>query len=253
MKKLIKATLFLLLCAFSVTNHAQKEVIVGGYEFPPFISLNNGRPSGMTLDLINILNNSQQKYIFKFKLTTSKERYRDFNQRKYDFIFFENIIWGWHDEPIRPSRVILNGGEVFIAKAASGRDQKYFDSLKDKALLGIQGYHYKFANFVTSKEYLQKYFNMELGTSHDENIKSVISREQPTIAIVTKSYINLFLNQNPKLRKSLIVSKKLDQTYRHTILGRVSASPTIGEVNDLIEKLKANGKLEFLWKRYGIK
>ncbi len=253
MKLYMKILLLFTLAALSSNTFARKEIMVGGYEFPPFVSINDGKPQGMTLDLIELLNKSQNKYLFKFTLTTSKRRYKDFSENKYSLIFFENIIWGWQAEPIAPSRVILNGGEVFIAKAIPGRDESFFNTLKDKTILGIIGYHYKFANLVTNREYLQKYFKMELGTGHRENINSVIDRDSPMIAIVTKSYLNLFLSKNPTLRSKLLISSKFDQIYRHTILVRQNTAPGISEINELIDKLKKKGELDKVWQKYGIK
>lgn len=235
----------------TISTFAKKEVIVGGYEFPPFVILKNNAPSGMTIDLINALNQFQEKYQFTFKPTSAKRRYLDFNKKKYDLIFFENIIWGWQEEPIEPTKVILNGGEVFIAKAQPDRDETFFSTFKGKTILGIVGYHYQFANLVTDKDYLSKYFNMRLGNNHEDNIKNVVTRKEPTIAIVTKSYLNLFLNQNPKFRDKILVSKKFDQVYRHTILVRKDNHPTTSEMNSLIDNLRKNGKLDEVWKKYG--
>mgnify|MGYP001120649023 CR=1 FL=1 len=247
----MRSLILLLSVIITATSFAKKEVIVGGYEFPPFVILKNNVPSGMALDLIAVLNQSQQDYHFKFKLTSAKRRYLDFSKKKYDLIFFESIIWGWQEEPIEPTKVILNGGEVFIAKAVPGRDKTFFSTFKGKTILGITGYHYQFANLVTDKDYLSKYFNMRLGNNHEDNIKNVVSRDKPTIAIVTKSYLNLFLNENPKFRDKLLVSDKFDQIYRHTILVRKDNHPTVTEMNNLIDTLRKKGRLDDVWKKYG--
>ncbi|CBW25966.1 putative exported protein [Halobacteriovorax marinus SJ] len=249
---MIKNVFIIFLFLLSLVVQARQVVKVGGYEFPPFVIVKNNIPTGMTLDLIETINQSQSNYKFEFVLTTAKNRYRDFNSKKYDMIFFENIIWGWQEEPIQPSQVILNGGEVFIARVEKGRDQSFFDSLKGKTIYGINGFHYKFANFVSNKGYLEKYFGMKLGNSHEENIMSVLKSDTESMAIVTESFLNLFLNKNPELRERILQSKKFDQIYRHTILLRKDVSPSLNELNSLITKMKSEGILNQIWKKYGI-
>lgn len=249
---LMKLYLVIILFLVSLSPMAKKVVLVGGYEFPPFVTLRGSVPRGMTIDLIELLNKEQSKYLFKFVPTTPDRRYIDFSTKKYDLIFFENIIWGWQEEPIEPTKVILNGGEVFITKAVDGRDKEFFSTLKDKKILGVTGYHYNFANHVTNKDYLQKYFNMTLNESHSENIRSVIKSESPTIAIVTKSYLDLFINNNPDLKDKILISNKFDQIYRHTILARKNNNPSAKELSELIDSLKQTKKIQSIWKKYGV-
>ncbi|OUR96837.1 hypothetical protein A9Q84_10900 [Halobacteriovorax marinus] len=231
---------------------ARQIVVVGGYIFPPFISQEKGNTSGITIDLIRLLNQSQEKYQFVFKLTSPKRRYKDFKGKDYDMIFFENRVWGWNKYPILASKVILKGGEVFIAKSATGRGQEYFKNLKNKKILGILGYHYQFAKFKSDRKFLKKYFNMELGTNHESNLNYIISRDQTAIAIVTKSFFNQFIKKRPELKDQYLVSEKYDQIYNHTILVRKDFSPSVREMNNFIRTLSQSHKLSGLWKKYGI-
>lgn len=94
--------------------HAQQIVKVGGYDFPPFIDKNTGNAS-LTLDLIAALNAFQKKYTFEFVETSSKRRFINFDERKYDLIFFEALEWGWQGKEVEASKVIMHGG-TFISR-----------------------------------------------------------------------------------------------------------------------------------------
>ena len=53
-----------------------------GYMFPPFVEIGEqGKVSGLTLDLIDALNKIQSEYHFEFYLTSSKRRYKDFQNK----------------------------------------------------------------------------------------------------------------------------------------------------------------------------
>ena len=231
---------------------AKTSIAVGGYVFPPFVAIENGKSVGLTIDLIKLLNEVQKKFHFTFKLTSPRRRYRDFEEGVYDLIFFENLIWGWHGKKISATEVILKGGEIFVAKAQKGRDQSFFNPLSDKLLLGILGYHYQFANFNTDRKLLKDKFNLKLSTNHKANLNYLLNREGLNVAIVTKSYFDLYLKKHPELRGKFLTSTSFDQVYNHSILVRNKSTISLNKMTDLMTKLKESNKLELLWKKYGI-
>jgi ABC-type amino acid transport substrate-binding protein len=245
-------TFLLLTTLVKNTIAAPIDVSVGGYLFPPFVYNDRDTIRGISLDLIELLNKSQSKYNFVFHLTSSKRRYKDFGNNEYSLIFFEDIKWGWKKKKVVPSDVILKGGEVFIAHASKGRGQEFFKDLKNKRILGILGYHYKFANFNADREFLNKNYNVDLRTNHLSNIHTIAKRDLNQVAIVTKSLLKQFFKENPVLRSKILVSDNMDQEYRHTILIRENSKPTKDEINKLIKNLYKNGSLKRLWKKYGI-
>ncbi len=231
---------------------APTTVKVGGYLFPPFIGQYKNEIKGITIDLIKLLNESQDEFLFKFQLTSSKRRYKDYENGEYDLLFFENLQWGWKDYDMEASNVILHGGEVFIAHAAKGRTQEYFKDISGKKILGILGYHYKFADFKTDREYLQTKFNVELRTNHESNILSISKRDLPQLAIVTKSLLTQYFKKFPQAKERILVSNELDQKYEHTILLRSNKQLTKDKLNQILKSLSESGKLKKLWDSYGI-
>ncbi len=242
-----------LLCFLGpVAAEAAPVVKVGGYNFPPFVFFNeDGSYTGLTLDMIRAINRFQQRYHFRFVPTSAQRRYRDLARGVFQMIFFESVLWGWQGRGVKPTRVYLKGGEVFIARRRPGRTLSYFDSLAGKTIAGILGYHYAFADFRTDPDYLRRTFSMVLTSSPQGNIMMVI-RGRIDLAVVTKSYLDLFLKQHPAYRKQLMISPRMDQVYRHTILIKEGTRPGVEEMNQLLEHMEKRGVLDRLWRKYGL-
>lgn len=221
-----------------------KETInVGVYNFPPFVVMNKGVAKGKTIDIINFLNIIQDKYIFKVFKTSSIRRFSDFQNSLYDIIMFENKKWGWNHYNISKSKVFHEGKEVFISLKKTGRTQDYFNDLKYKSLVGILGYHYKFNNFISDKKDLKKKFNITLVTKHSKSIEMIL-KDRADIAIITKSYLDNFMKNNKRKFSKLLISKKLDQEYKHTVLMKSDNKKiSISIMNSLLDKVIKSGIL----------
>lgn len=263
MKSIGKVVLLLIVCVWSLEGLADagtvtkpKIVKVGGYTFPPFLDIPDDpeqNVSGMTIDMIEAFNQHQSDYKFVFVSTTPKGRYRHFNNGRFDAIFFESKKWGWGGYPVDESDAYLDGGEVYIARKVAGRNQRYFDSIKDKRLMAILGYHYGFADYNSDEIYLRENFNIYLTSSHRNSIRALFSGNGiADIAVVTKAYLHQFLDRNPEYRSEILISDRLDQVYNHTILVRKAHSLSVSTVNQLLKELSEQGQLQEIWSKYGI-
>ncbi|MCP4021055.1 MAG: transporter substrate-binding domain-containing protein [Desulfobacteraceae bacterium] len=253
MKKLFLGISFIL-CAFLLntsTVTAADTIRVGGYLFPPFVEVNKGKYSGITIDLIDELNKFQEDYTFVFVNTSPKRRYTDSGKGKFDIMMFEDKNWGWKDKPVDSSDIFLKGGEVYITKADPSKDQSYFDNLKDKSFAVILGYHYGFADFNADDKYLKDNFDIQLGMIHDSNIKKVLVG-RCDVSVVTISYLKKFLKENPDKAGQLLLSDKLDQEYNHTILVKKDTAIDVLTINKLLSQMKEKGVLNRVWEKYGI-
>jgi ABC-type amino acid transport substrate-binding protein len=238
-------------CVFANTclscNNLFANVIhVGGYHFPPFVMVKQDKVVGTTKAFIQEMNKIQDKYTFKFFLTSPKRRYYDFDNKKFDLLLFEDINWGWKNKDIVASKVYLEGGEVYITKADPTKNQGYFDSLQDKQIAIIKGYHYGFANFSSDEIFLKKNFHIQFSSYHKGNILKIIF-DRADIAVVNLCYLNNFFLQHPEKKNEIMVSNKFDQRYNHTILLRKNISLTIEEINKLLTKMEKSGVLLHLW------
>jgi len=250
LKKIITAHIFMFLCIGNIS--AAEQVNVGGYIFPPFVEKNDqGKVTGMTLDLIDSLNKVQNEYHFNFVLTSSRRRYISFEQGEFDALFFENILWGWQKTHLEASKVFLEGGEVFIALKSKAKTQAYFDNIKDKSIAAMLGYHYNFAGLNSDPSFLRSTFDIHLSTDK-KNIIQLVLLNKMDIAIVTKLYLDRFLLDNPSAKSTLLISQKMDQEYNHTILIKKNSNLSAIKMNSLLDKLVHTGEYNRLLQKYSI-
>jgi hypothetical protein len=115
MNKLV--AVFLLALSFlvpSVSVQAIEIVKVGVYEFPPYVFVGE-KATGITVEMIGLMNKFQKDYKFEVVTTTPQRRYKDFNDKKFDMLLFESKGWGWLKYPIAGSIAFLKGGEHYIS------------------------------------------------------------------------------------------------------------------------------------------
>ena len=253
MKKLI---IILMILSSSVMAEERIKVIVGMYPFAPFVETridrnNEQQPSGMTIDLISALNQTQKKYSFEVIQIPPKRRYQFYKDGHYDVIFYENKEWGWDGIDIDESNSYQKGGEVYVALNKPGRGQDYFDDFTGKRMMGILGFHYGFSGFNASEDYLTKHYYMHFSYNNLKNI-TLLLKERGDIAVITKAYLQRYLTSNPEHKSKLLISEKMDQEYQHAVLVRPDIQPSVDEINSMLETLYQSGTLTKLWKKYGI-
>ncbi len=231
---------------------AVQTVQVVGAHFPPYvIKPESAEASGLLPEMLDALNGLQADYRFLMRPTAIPRRFRDFREGRVDLAVFENPEWGW--QGIAGTRIDmgLEDAELFVAKALPGRAQQYFDQLSGKRLALYNGYHYGFAGFNAEPEFLQREFNAKLTYSHDSNLRMLL-RDRADIALVTRSYLNLYQERNPEQLDSFLVSERVDQRYHHYALLRPGAPISAEQFSDLLDRLRANGSLQRIFGRYGV-
>ena len=244
---------FLLAALVYLPAWALEVVRVGGYEFPPYVEIENQQAAGATLRLLDELNQLQDRYRFQFELTSPRRRYDDFTSGRIDVMFFESPEWGWSSRgiPLNSTREFLRDSEVFVALAEGGRDERYFASLKGRSIAGIYGYHYAFAGYNDDPKKLEQEFGMSLVYSNFASIQLVLTG-RADLAIVTRSYLNRFMRDNPDAAARLLVSKRIDQVYSLRALVSEKSPVRVEEIESLLGKLRQRGTLDKLWRSAGI-
>lgn len=246
---LILALIILSATALAATE--PKEVRVGGYLFPPFIQIEGQTVTGLTIGILELLNEQQTDFHFSFVPTSPKRRYNDFKRGMFDIIFFENIEWGWKKYNLLASDVFLSGGEVFFSLNKKGITQTYFTDLRDKSIVAILGYHYSFANNETDANLLRHQFNIKLVNSPKTVINQVLNGKAD-LGIATYSYLKDQIKINPILNDKLFISEQFDQTYQHRVLLRNNGPISSDDMNRLLDQIQNNGTLVKLLAKYGL-
>lgn len=242
--------LWCLLCALASPAGAQTPVVVkvGVYPFLPF----SDGSTGLTHELVQAINAFQTEYRFETVTTSANRRYRDMADGVYTHIFFENIKWGWQPAQVEATRVYLKGdGEVFVARAQRGRGQEYFQTLQDKDILAVLGYHYAFADFEAEPELLRKRFSITFSSDNAVILRNLLAG-RGDVAVLTRSYLGRYLTEQPQDRGLVLISKRMDQEYAHTALAVRGARPSVQELNRILGQMEAAGLLGKLWSAYGV-
>jgi ABC-type amino acid transport substrate-binding protein len=237
-------------CLISVSSLAADVVKVGIYDFPPYVFIAD-KTTGITVQMIAAMNSFQKEYEFVAVPTTARRRYSDFEKNKFDMMIFESKNWGWQKYPVIASKAFVTGGEVYVTQAKPDRGQGFFSDFKNKAMIGVLGYHYQFADFNAEQDYLKKNFNL-IQTNSQEKSLELILNDRGEIAVLSKEYLNYHFTHSPEDKTKLLISKKFDQIYRHTILVRKDNELTVKYINELLGQMKQKGTLAPLWEQYGL-
>lgn len=241
-----------MLAAAVLPVEAAQTIKVAAADFPPYVlKPESGEVGGILPQLLTALNEVQQDYRFVIRPTAIPRRFRDFQDGRFDLAIFENPDWGWQGIPGARIDLGLEDVEIFVARAEPGRGQEYFKALGGKRLALYNGYHYGFAGFNPDPDYLQRAFNARLTYSHDSNLRMVL-RGRADIALVTRSYFNRYLEQNPDQAGSFLASDRVDQHYHHYALLRPDAPISAERFRTLLESLRGDGRLERIFSRYGV-
>jgi ABC-type amino acid transport substrate-binding protein len=232
---------------------AAQVVKVGAYNFPPYVLKAEGsQPQGLLPDLLTVLNQQQDDYLFELVPTSVTRRYRDFQHARFDIMLFESKAWGWKDIPLTNLDLQVEDAEIYVAKAEPGRTQAYFEQLKGKRLALYTGYHYGFANFNADPEYLAREFNAMLNYSHESNLL-MVQRGRADVTVVTRSYLHSFETMFPEQRGQLLTSSKVDQIYHHEALLRPQAPISAAALGALLQQLRTKGLLSKLYAQYQLR
>jgi len=247
-----------LVLAFAVSGGAgaqnRQPVLVGGYAFPPYVEVAaGGAASGLTLDVLDALNATQDRYDFRFFLTTPQRRYQDFEAGRFDAMLFEMPEWGWTARGIAldVSPEIATDGEVYVALATDGRDERFFDAVSTRRIAAILGYNYGFADFRNDPNELRERFDIALVNDHTATIALVL-RGRVDIGVVTESFLYRHLAADPDASTRLLISRRHDQIYSHRVVTRPGAIPTADDIAALLHGVASDGRLDAVWPRHGL-
>jgi len=242
--------IFTCLCG-SVSFAAAVQVKVGATEFPPYIKIDkDGRVTGIIVEVLAYLNSIQGKYKFVAIPASAMRRHTDFKNKVFDVSFFDNVEWGWDKTQVDVSDVFMRGKEVYIALEKPGRNEDYFSDFTNKTMVGMLGYHYGFANFNSDPEFLRKKYRMQLTSSNNGSIEMILDG-RGDIAIVSDAFLNWYLLTHPA-RRRILISKRIDQPYLHTVIVRKGLKPTTHEINGYLKQFRQSKEFERIVNRYGV-
>jgi len=244
-----------LACGLISTVSAQTKISVGVYHFPPVAAVNShDQAEGLLGDLLTELGTTNDNLSFRIVHTSPKRRHLDFQAGLYDVIFFENPGWGWESFPVEATRPILKDDELYVALKKPGRDQSFFDNVSERHIVAISGYHYGFAGLSTDNAELEQRFKIEFSHSHSRNLE-LIKADRPSlaeVAVVSRSYLQRYLNDHPDDRGRFLVSESPDQTYLLHIMARENGPIDAQTLEEMLSPLIRDGRYQRLVESHGL-
>lgn len=235
-----------------VAEEATHEVRVAGYDFPPYVEIGDDSVSGLTLDLLERLDERLDDYHFEFMEMASRRRFRQFDAHGYDLMLFELPDWGWEEIGAEMTPVLARDSDVYVAHRREGRDQSFFDEVHERRLLGYLGYHYGFAGLETDSEHLEENFDIVLSRSHERNLQLILLDRSDVgeVAILTRSFLDSQIADNPEYRDRLLISERADQEFYLRGMLHPDSKLPIEELNSAIRQLEESGELADLRRQY---
>ncbi|MCQ9426310.1 transporter substrate-binding domain-containing protein [Pseudomonas sp. LJDD11] len=232
---------------------AAQLVRVGAAHFPPYVVRpEKSDQQGLLPQLLASLNRSQSTYNFVMVPTSVTRRFRDFAQGRVDLAIFENPQWGWRDIAHTAVDLGLEDEEVFVARQVPGRGQDYFNELSGKHLALFNGYHYAFAQFNASPDYLTAHFKVTLTYSHESNLL-MLNRGRVDIAPMTRSFLRDAALRGVVNADELLISERVDQVYRHYALIQPGSPISGAELTRLLRLLHDSGQMKQIFSPYDIR
>lgn len=231
---------------FCLQSSAAEIIRVGGYPFSPFVTKQQMRYQGFSIQLLDALNQLQDRYQFQFTPTYPGTRHLGFQHHRFDMIFFENPAWGWQSQVIDFIPFNLEDGDVMIALAQPGRGNEFFSHLEEKSLIAVENYHYGFANMNSQASELKKQFKVVLVKDNERSLQALL-RKRGDIAFITHSYLMGQLQQHPELKNQLLISRQFDNYYRLGIILRPDHKLDRLLLQQWLNQLEQQGFFERLW------
>jgi len=218
----------------------RQPVIVGGYQFEPFV----GPQDGVSRDFVGLLNNVQDRYDFTFREITAPERYGAMARAQIDMILFEEAVWGWDDQPVQVDVTvpILSGAEVLVGRAGEFRGNLLYSALKTRRLALTIGYHYGFADFNADQAYLRTNFNVVFA-EHQRDTLNLLLAGEADIAVLNEAFLERAYTADPSLRAALVQADRHDQDYSLPIMVRRDGPVTAAELNGILTEMRRTGQL----------
>ena len=110
----------LLATLFAVTAakaHQRIPVKVGAYEYGVVYFYDDGKPQGMVLHLIRLLNDLQDEYVFELAETSSRRRYQAVTSGEVDLVLLESAQWEWRNLDVQFSKSIVQEKDLYLTLA----------------------------------------------------------------------------------------------------------------------------------------
>jgi hypothetical protein len=247
---------FLLILIFQTSSllfaSTKIRIPVGAYPFAPYYELQDGEAKGITVDTLEILNKLQNDYEFRITEINPSRRYKLFEDLQIEMIFFEDPAWQWNKVEHTSIPLGIDDEEVYFALASKSAQPGYFDNFKTKRMVGLQGYHYRFADMSSDEDYLRKNYQMQFVNSYDASVLFVIS-DRADIGLATRSYLKTYFQQHPDHKARIRIGTKPDHSFSLKVVMSKKSKVSKARMQSLIDQLLKHPDFQKILAKHGLK
>lgn len=221
-------------------TETRQPVIVGGYQFEPFV----GPHDGVARDFVSLLNKIQDRFVFTFREIPAPQRYTLMAGGEIDMILFEEAVWGWQERsiPVAVTAPILSGAEVLVGRAGEFEGDLLYEALNTRRLALTRGYHYGFAGFNADPAYLESHFSVVFA-DHQRRTLQLLLEGKADIAVLNEAFLERAYTADPSLRAALTRAERRDQVYSLPIMVRLGGPFSLADMNRMLADMRRTGQL----------
>lgn len=233
----------------SIDDEKRIHIIVGMGSRPPFLDIHGEQGAGP--DVLNALNQAQEHFYFKHKYIPTKRKVKMVEEGWIDIMMWDNRSWSWESSNVSSSAALVHSKDIFIALKERAQTEQFFDSLENKSISVVRGYHYQFLDFDTNFEKFSDKYKIASVRTEEAVIKMVLAG-RAHVGVVSDTSLSWFLIRYPEYQTKIIQSEKIDKFYsRHFVIPNQSVL-TANELNDILKAADQKGLLSPIYQRYGL-
>jgi hypothetical protein len=229
---------------------AQTTILVGATdsEIIPFIFKDG---SGLGTDLVDLLNTVQRQYQFEYIILPFKRTYKEFYSGKLHMVAFQSVDWGWDKSRVFETYKLVRAKDVYIALKKPGRDESFFDGVGNLSTIGVFGYFYKYAEYITDHTILINKYNT-LTVKSEGTVIQMLLRRRGEIGIISSTLLDYKKLTEQEVYNKFLISIRHDSEYSTNFIISKTAPVSPKEINKFWVLLKNNGLMAKAFKKYGL-
>lgn len=201
-------------------------------------------PQGLVIDLVEAMNQAQDKYIFDLKLIPSKRLLSSYKKEDIDLVAFNDMQWGWSNSGAQGSFPLTYGQDIFF----KAKDEE-MTKLARFRIAAIRGFHYSFADYDEQK--LEELPHVTLSNTIDGVLKQVLFGRAKT-GVASQAYLQWLKTVDPEQYQGISLIDKVDQRYTRRFIRLANAKIPVQDLNDILRQLAQTGVLKKLYQHYGL-
>ncbi len=211
---------------------------------PPMV-IEKSAKRGLVFDVVDALNSMQGEFRFQVDDYPAERLMVSYDEMDVHIIAYSDAKWGWGDRGARPSLNLTNGRDLFFTLGGYERDPSVTEEIA-----AVRGFHYAFANY--DSDLLSQMPNVTL-VSDEESVLRLVENKRVDKGIVSEAFLQWIALSKPEVYARLKIDfDRPDHSYNRQILVLPNSPVSVDQINDLIWKMIASGRLQSLYARYGL-